>query len=279
MTNLELFRHRHPVGFCIAAAVLSMIFVLGSGVVISALCVFVPLPHDYYVLAFLQEGLATVLIGLLLREAGCGRVLLQKGCGLWRGLAVGLYPLILIGFATVSMLAQSLGAGAALAAPVRIVAFVGTMVLIGLAEEMAFRGLIATTLLEYFGTGRVGVWKAVTLSGLLFGLAHMTNLFGAQPLGVLVQVAVTTVLGMLFAAIYYRTGNLWVVIFLHTAMDFASLCQDGLFAGSAADQGVEQLISGYTLINLAPVITYGIPLAFLLRRKKLAEMQALWTKN
>ncbi len=57
------------------------------------------------------------------------------------------------------------------------------MMLVGVAEEFLFRGVVAETLLEHFGTSRAGVWKACLLSGVLFGCAHLTNLFTSAPLG------------------------------------------------------------------------------------------------
>lgn len=89
------------------------------------------------------------------------------------------------------------------------------MALVGVAEEFIFRGVIAQSLLERFGTGRAGVWKACLLSGLLFGAAHLTNLLSSAPFGVLMQCVFAASLGTLFAAIYFRTGNLWVTVFLH----------------------------------------------------------------
>ena len=42
--------------------------------------------------------------------------------------------------------------------------FIG-MFTVGVAEEFLFRGVIAQTLLEHFGTSRAGIWKACLLSG------------------------------------------------------------------------------------------------------------------
>lgn len=64
-------------------------------------------------------------------------------------------------------------------------------------------------------------------TGLSFGLIHSVNLFaGADLISTLVQVLYATGVGFLFAAIYMRTGNMWITIFLHTlndAIDFLSL--------------------------------------------------------
>lgn len=277
MPKLIQLRKNHPVLYSAAAGVLSVLLILLAGLAVGLAAGLLCPGADYYVLTLLQEVLGFALVYGVAWASGFGGVLRQKGCGLLRGLGVGLYPLALILLAAVSNGMLCLEAGTPLAPWYRILAFCGTMLFIGLAEELPFRGLVAGTLLEAFGTSRAGVWKATVLSGLIFGAAHFTNLIGAAPLGVLVQVTVTSVLGMLFAAIYFRTGNLWVTVILHALMDLASLLPTGLFA-SGAEDAVSAVISEYGLINLIPVITYGIPLVFLLRGKKLPEIQRLWTR-
>lgn len=269
-------RRAHPVLYSIAAGLISVLLIMLTGLVVGFAAAFVCPDVDYYVLTFFQEALSLALVFFVVWVSGFGNVLRQRGCGFLRGLDVGLYPLVLITLVAISSWTTVRAEGTPPAPWYRALAFCATMLLIGLVEELPFRGLICGTLLERFGTSRAGVWKTTLLSGVIFGMAHLTNLMGAEPLGVFVQAAVTSVLGMLFAAIYLRTGNLWVTIALHALMDFASLLPTGLFESGAGD-AVADTISSYGLINLLPVITYGIPTVFLLRKKKLPEIRTLWT--
>lgn len=139
-----------------------------------------------------------------------------------------------------------------------------SMALVGVAEEFIFRGVIAQSLLERFGTGRAGVWKACLLSGLLFGAAHLTNLLSSAPFGVLMQCVFAASLGTLFAAIYFRTGNLWVTVFLHGAMDIASMLVGGLYG----TEDVAESISGYDASMMLSILIYLIPTLFLLRKRR-----------
>ena len=116
------------------------------------------------------------------------------------------------------------------------------------------------------------MWKACLLSGVLFGAAHLTNLASSAAFGVLMQCCFTAALGALFAAIYFRTGNLWVVVFLHGAMDVASLLIGGLYGTTT----VAESVSSYDASMLLTVLVYLIPLVFLLRKKKLPEVQLYW---
>ena len=150
-----------------------------------------------------------------------------------------------------------------------ILAFLTTMLLVGITEEFLFRGVIAELLLKKFGGSKKGIWTATLLSGLLFGCAHLINLFAGGGFGVLIQVAVTCFMGMVLTAIYYRTGNIRVVVFVHAFIDFASLIVSGFFSGQA---GVISTIASYSPIQLIGTIPYIIVLLVLLRPKKIVTI-------
>ena len=130
-----------------------------------------------------------------------------------------------------------------------------------------FRGVHSELLLRRYGATKEGVWKATIISGVLFGLAHLSNLFGAAPVGVLVQCVVAAGMGMVFAAIYYRTGNIWVTVVLHAFIDAGALITSGLYEGTIVDT-----ISGYQPIQLIGIVPYMIVLFVLLRKKKMDQI-------
>src|SRR5699024_1947492 len=111
--------------------------------------------------------------------------------------------------------------------------------------------------------------KAVVLSGVLFGAGHMVNLLGSATLGVLIQCCITMALGMLYGAIYFRTGNLWVVVFLHMFQDVAALIQSGVYDGVG---GVSEVVSTYDPSMLISVLIYLVPTVFLLRKTRIPEI-------
>ena len=208
---------------------------------------------------------------LLLARTGRLDLLHRRGCGFLNGMLVGMYPLFFIGYTTVGTLAFDRPDTPLLPLP-RILTFMLNMILVGVAEELVFRGIIAQTLLERYGTARAGVWKACLVSGVLFGAAHLSNLLGSVPFGVLMQCVFAASLGVMLAAIYFRTGNLWVTVFLHSAMDIAAMLIGGLYGTTT----VAEAVSGYDASMLLSVLLYLIPTAFLLRRKKLPEVQLYW---
>ncbi|MEM7166465.1 MAG: CPBP family intramembrane glutamic endopeptidase [Planctomycetota bacterium] len=77
-----------------------------------------------------------------------------------------------------------------------------------LAEEFIFRGLLFRWLVEKYG-----VVSSAVLSGIAFGIVH-GNLAGLLPL---------SLLGVVFALLYHRTGNLWSSICMHAIFNGAML--------------------------------------------------------
>jgi CAAX protease family protein len=67
---------------------------------------------------------------------------------------------------------------------------------------------------------------AIAVSQLLFALYHLPNLVlgnsgkvGTAPADIAVQLGLDLVFGVVFAALYLRTGNLFLVIGIHTLQD------------------------------------------------------------
>lgn len=93
-------------------------------------------------------------------------------------------------------------------------------VLVSLFEEIAFRGLIFYALLNAWKDRRGGVWRAVLVSSLVFGLAHMGSLGSGNPLsGALFQSASSAITGVLYAGLALFGGSLWPVIVGHFLID------------------------------------------------------------
>ena len=272
---LKRLRAAHPILFCILAeaAFLASLFVTDLVFTIVLVLLRANISGlDPYLYSALQELVGVLVAVLFLARTGRTGLLRRRGSGFFNGLLVGMYPLVFIGYTVFGSLVLGRPENGVLQPAARIVTFLVSMAMVGVAEEFIFRGVIAETLLEHFGTSRAGVWKACLLSGLLFGAAHLTNILGSAVFGVLMQCVFAASLGTLFAAIYFRTGNIWVTVFLHGAMDIASMLIGGLYGTTT----VAEAVSGYDASMLFSVLLYLIPTAFLLRKKKLPEVQLYW---
>ena len=269
---LKRLRAKHPVGFCVLSEVLFLgSLLLSSYLIVFALVLFgVDLERvDSYFLSAVQEAVGMVVALVILGRTGKMYLLRRRGSGFFNGLLVGMYPLALLAYTLYTKILFGLPEDGTLLPLWRILSFLANMMLVGIAEEFLFRGVIAETLLEHFGTSRGGIWKACLLSGLLFGCAHLTNLLSSAPLGVLMQCIFAASLGVLYAAIYFRTGNLWVTVFLHGGMDIISMLVGGLYG----TESVAESVSSYDASMLLSVLVYLIPAAILLRKKKIGEVK------
>lgn len=271
---LKRLRAAHPVVYCVLSEVLFLAALFLGGTVITLALMFAGVSIaalDEYLITIAQETVGILIAVFLLSRTGRMGLLRQRGSGFLNGLLVGMYPLALIGFSAYTALLGD-RPDQPLKPAGQIATFLIGMMMVGVAEEFIFRGVIAETLLEHYGTSRAGIWKACILSGVVFGAAHLTNIIGSAPFGVLMQCVFAASLGTLFAAIYFRTGNLWVTVFLHGCMDIASMLIGGLYGTTT----VSESVSTYDATMLFSVAIYLIPAAFLLRKKKLREVQLYW---
>ena len=271
---LKRLRKAHPILFCVLAEVVFLASLFVTDLVFTIALVLFRADFasiDTYLYSTLQELVGAMVAVLFLVRTDRAGLLRRRGSGFFNGLLVGMYPLFFIGYTAFGTLAFGRPDTPLLPLP-RILTFILNMILVGVAEELVFRGIIAQTLLERYGTARAGVWKACLVSGVLFGAAHLSNLIGSEPFGVLMQCVFAASLGVMLAAIYFRTGNLWVTVFLHSAMDIAAMLIGGLYGTTS----VAESVSGYDASRLLSVAVYLIPTLFLLRKKKLPEVQLYW---
>lgn len=89
------------------------------------------------------------------------------------------------------------------------------MLIPGIWEEVAFRGIILTLLLKKYSEK-----KAIIIDGLLFGVMHFLNIIGGADVGsTIIQVLYATTLGFAFAYLYIKTESLVPCIIAHYLID------------------------------------------------------------
>ncbi len=141
---------------------------------------------------------------------------------------------------------------------------------IGFFEETVFRGLIANFIGYKFNKDTIGVWKAVFISGGIFGLAHLNNIFaGVGVLQAGVQSLVAIFIGALLCAVYYRGRSLWAMMVLHALTDLGPL-----FIATFFDAGTTNIdvINSFSLRSLSPIIPNLLALIVVLRKSKINEV-------
>jgi membrane protease YdiL (CAAX protease family) len=128
--------------------------------------------------------------------------------GLWLGLACGLA--IVTGRSLV-ILSVDWSLPPPQFSPLRLVGeFVFDFALVGIGQELLFRGLIYRAFEDWRGT-RWAIWG----SSICFGLWHL----GGGPLLILA----TACYGLVFALLRWRTGSILGAVLVHGLMDFAGV--------------------------------------------------------
>ncbi len=124
--------------------------------------------------------------------------------------------------------------------------------LVGVSEEVMFRGVLFRALLENFR-----IWTAIITTTVLFGLVHVLNGFTTGDWGMAILQAVAAGMsGLIFIAIVIRTGSIWPAIIYHFVWD-CMLFLMGTANGTKSDvsnaSAVETELSGGVSV-LLPIL-------------------------
>lgn len=96
------------------------------------------------------------------------------------------------------------------------------LLLVPLGEEMIFRGILFVALLHFLDQlhpPKTSAALAILFSAIGFGLAHANNLF-YNPIGfTLFQIFYSTVFGLVFGYVRYKTDSLYPPILFHAIMN------------------------------------------------------------
>ena len=145
-----------------------------------------------------------------------------------------------------------------------------SIICVAVREECIYRATIQNIVAKKHANSVKGVWITVIVSSIIFGLCHIFNIFfGVAPISVLTQVLSGFILGLLFGAIYLRSGSLWAIIFIHTLTDIVGLA-DSTFLSINDVENMNQLS-----ISWGRIILYLIYIGFtiyLLRPSKCKQI-------
>ncbi len=105
--------------------------------------------------------------------------------------------------------------------------------MIGVFEEIAFRGVLFPLLLENRrGTTRQ-IFRTTVAVSAVFGLVHLVNLIEGAGIGpTLLQVGYSFLIGGMCSIVLLKSGNLLLCILLHAVYDFCGGLYPALGAGS-----------------------------------------------
>ena len=118
------------------------------------------------------------------------------------------------------------------------------MIIVGVVEEMLFKGFLFTAMLS---KGRTIV--AIIVSSLTFGMGHIINLFAGQTsFETILQVIFAVSRGFILTMVFYKSGSLLPCIIAHSMID--------AFSMFGADNAVVDQI--YVVTTIVVAIVYCI---------------------
>ena len=206
------------IGIIILAILLfyGILLVFGSNI---AGLLYQTLFYGKYNTMFISE-LVILLFALIMLLLG-KRLSILKPCGksiiygIKRGMPIFVVSLISLFSSLTGILGEKLNIP-------NLISLIILAITIGMAEEFFFRGFIQGEIVDAYGKSRKQVIISVVVSGVIFGLVHITNaLSGQDIITTLMQVLQASSLGILLGSIYFITKNIWSVVFLHAFYDFA----------------------------------------------------------
>jgi membrane protease YdiL (CAAX protease family) len=151
---------------------------------------------------------------------------------------------------------------------------------IGLFEEATMRGLCLNGLLARMGRTRGGVYAAIILSSLMFGMLHFDpSIDFGSPLEIaqnILKVLQSGMCGFLFACILVKTRNIWAVAIIHAANDFMLLfMSNGLVDADVTTEYVATGDDGVAILTVYIVLIL-LYLPFISIGKKLVDQASPW---
>lgn len=264
---LVKIRKEHPILLAIGLTMLYVLILNNIGRIFTTY--FWNFVVQYYSwLSPIAQFVAVLVGAAAIWLAGEKEIFRQRGEGFFKGLYIGGF-FIVIGLLSIVGNIEMYGQTGNFVSAEIILMYIIYFIEVGIAEEFVYRGAILNTLMKHYGKNTKGVYIAIIISSLLFSCMHLSNIFaGVSVTGAIIQAIATVPMGMLFAAIYLRSRNIWAVAFLHGFIDIAASTAIILYG----EGSVISIVSGYNYMQLVGALVYLIPFFILLRQRKMEEV-------
>ena len=143
-------------------------------------------------------------------------------------------------------------------------------ILIAIIEDFFFQGILRSFIEDYFKKTKHRVFFVILIVSTIFALSHLLNLLSGASIGATIfQVGYTFLMGGLFSTIKTKTGDIWLIVIIHTMFDVGGTLINKLGTGVFQDRLfwiftiVFGIIAGiYILINI-----------FIMDKKDMEEME------
>ena len=146
-------------------------------------------------------------------------------------------------------------------------------ILVGLFEEVLFRGVFFALLAGIFERTRKGFLYTYVLSSVAFGAVHILNIFTSGPAAIL-QAGYSILTGGLFAFVFIKTKNILFPALIHAVYNFC-----GLLFTEYPGLGTGSIIDTPTAIMMAIIsILVGVYVLYSVRKYPETERTELYNR-
>lgn len=216
--------------------------------------------------ALLSQFVVMICCFLIVFSFKRGYIFELKGVGFWKGVLTGGFFIFVV-VCCFSGAILNVIKGNQVKSIIESVNWIIYYSFVGIAEECIFRGTISELILDKYILKKWGIKASCLLTGVFFGIAHLFNAFTIGLMGVIIQSLLAVFVGACFTAIYYRSGNIWAVCFIHAINDIGADCDNIFFT----NHGMAKTVSSYGWEKLLVIALYIALFLFLLRPSKLKE--------
>ncbi|MCQ2081799.1 MAG: CPBP family intramembrane metalloprotease [Lachnospiraceae bacterium] len=146
----------------------------------------------------------------------------------------------------------------------------------GVIEEVAFRAVPMSVMMWTLNDKKHN-WLVAVLPAVVFGVMHLVNLTGGANIGItLMQVFVAMASGLMFCAIYLKTGNVLYTMVPHAIYDIICDLPEGDYVDGVA---TFSLTPGVILTNCVPAVVALICAIILLRKSEYEGIYSVWKER
>jgi membrane protease YdiL (CAAX protease family) len=132
------------------------------------------------------------------------------------------------------------------------------MVAAGVAEEIAFRGLVLYALVPLWGDSAPGIMRSILISALLFGATYILRIAVGKPVPQAMLLVTSAFLSDIYYGAYVLYGNnIWPAAAMHGLLNAV------ISVRAVSTPDFEETVLGYVLIIVLslPLVLCGVYLA------------------
>ena len=277
MNRLRSFATNHPVAFVFSLTIAWLVLLLVfTGIASSALAK----PYGGVATGTVGRLTVTVCVFLLVWRLGW---LEASGVGRLGSRQVWLIALASLIYFTCASLYSFYGKAAFdFSSLIRLPAartIVLTHFMVGLSEEILFRGVVLYGLARVWGNTKLGMVGSVVLASVLFAVLHITQVFshGVSLPSVLLLTLEAWIISIWWGALVLRGGSIWPAVMLHFVVNAVVAAQGLAFPMVASEiRAYTQLLWFSTVLGSLGIglLVQGAPSSALMRTRTAVTSQS-----